>query len=658
MTFKTKDEKSLEQLEKEYLHRIGRCPECGEPLTIRISRTAKNPNRAFTVCPKNRDHKAFRWLDTIPRIPHPATLEETHSAVERNQSTTQVGGVSSSGVGNSQPMPVDGIRNDADAVARVSKGKTALAFLDDEAQVPESSSRSKSETDGTTDSTAVPVSSSTAPLAFLDIDDVPQVQVKKEFQPSLYQQAIFDFIQDEAAQHAVVEAVAGSGKTTTLEKSLRFTPSNADVAFVAYNVHIKDELSKRAPSHVHVSTLHSLGFENAKRELGNELTVNKYKLYDLFDTLDTYGELDLLKRPITKLVSLSKGCLLEPTEANFDYLVERYNIELNGDQSKAYDLAYKLHAKSLAVKHELDFDDMIYWCANGVIPVHQFDVVFSDESQDYNAAQRRLTLNSVNPNGRVIAVGDRRQSIMGFQGSDSESIPHFIQELNAVTLPLSICYRCPADVVALAKTIVPQIEAREDAPKGIIKNLDGLPDCKPGDMVLCRLNAPLVAPCFDLIQRGIKATIRGRDIGTGLITFLERGKKLTHGNARLAMVIPALYDYTKTEIERLTRQRRDSQASALQDQFDTVHILAGKHPNGTVGEVVADIRKIFSDDQAAVIFSSVHRAKGLEADRVYILRPELMPFVKATQVWEIEQEMNLRYVAFTRPKQELYFVKE
>jgi DNA helicase-2/ATP-dependent DNA helicase PcrA len=65
---------------------------------------------------------------------------------------------------------------------------------------------------------------------------------------------------------------------------------------------------------------------------------------------------------------------------------------------------------------------------------------------------------------------------------------------------------------------------------------------------------------------------------------------------------------------------------------------------------------IFSDDQVGVVFSSVHRAKGLEAKRVYILSPELMPHKMATKPWELEQERNIEYVAITRTLSELVYV--
>ena len=55
------------------------------------------------------------------------------------------------------------------------------------------------------------------------------------------------------------------------------------------------------------------------------------------------------------------------------------------------------------------------------------------------------------------------------------------------------------------------------------------------------------------------------------------------------------------------------------------------------------------------MLSTVHKAKGLEADNVYILTPERMPHPKATNP---QEERNICYVAITRAKKNLYYCGE
>ena len=54
--------------------------------------------------------------------------------------------------------------------------------------------------------------------------------------------------------------------------------------------------------------------------------------------------------------------------------------------------------------------------------------------------------------------------------------------------------------------------------------------------------------------------------------------------------------------------------------------------------------------------STIHKAKGLEADNVFILNKNLLPSKYVKQDWELEQEKNLEYVAITRTKKTLGFI--
>jgi len=67
-----------------------------------------------------------------------------------------------------------------------------------------------------------------------------------KFTPSPYQQGIYDFI-TKGTGNAVVSAVAGSGKTTTLINALNLIPSELNVLFLAFNKSIAKELAERVP---------------------------------------------------------------------------------------------------------------------------------------------------------------------------------------------------------------------------------------------------------------------------------------------------------------------------------------------------------------------------------------------------------------------------
>jgi hypothetical protein len=75
---------------------------------------------------------------------------------------------------------------------------------------------------------------------------------------SHYQQAIYDVVCKDAG-HGVVDAVPGSGKTTTLVQACNRVDPDVPAHFFAFNRHIARELQSRLPAHVGASTIHSLG---------------------------------------------------------------------------------------------------------------------------------------------------------------------------------------------------------------------------------------------------------------------------------------------------------------------------------------------------------------------------------------------------------------
>jgi hypothetical protein len=131
----------------------------------------------------------------------------------------------------------------------------------------------------------------------------------------------------------------------------------------------------------------------------------------------------------------------------------------------------------------------------------------------------------------MCVIGDNMQAIYGFRGADSESLGRLKLEMNAAELGLTTTYRCGKKIVALAQELVPDFQAGEDNPEGEVIDLAGrhLVECvAPGDFVLSRLNAPLVSAAMQMLRAGVRARIKGRDIGSGLIALVN---KLAKGRA-------------------------------------------------------------------------------------------------------------------------------
>lgn len=261
----------------------------------------------------------------------------------------------------------------------------------------------------------------------------------------------------------------------------------------------------------------------------------------------------------------------------------------------------------------------------------------------------------------MLAVGDPRQSIQGFAGADPESFASLKAELDAVELPLSVCYRCPTSHLDLARLIVPQIEAAPEAIEGELDHMkidDVLAGAQEGDLILSRLTAPAVSLCIQLIARRIPAKVKGRDIGAALAKDVQQ---IAEQPGFKMAKFPAFAEkwFKKREAKLLNKKSTNEQTiTALWDRFNGLMACYEAFDSKTTLDLAKSIQDLFADQQRSVMLSTIHRAKGLEADRVWLLGADKMPFhFKSMQDWELYQEECLHYVALTRAKRELYLVE-
>jgi len=304
-------------------------------------------------------------------------------------------------------------------------------------------------------------------------------------------------------------------------------------------------------------------------------------------------------------------------------------------------------AMDLALEDRMlvDFDDQLWFPHVFQLEPWTHELVIIDESQDMNASQLALARKSVKPGGRIVAVGDDRQAIYGWRGADSGFLGRMVNELGADTLPLPRTYRCGKAIVERAREIVPDYEAAEGNVEGVIREtLMGkiVDEVRPGDFVLSRLNAPLLPLCLELLKLKIPATIQGRDIMGQLMGLVGRSECDTTD-----CLIEWLWDYEHDELRKLRKSDADEGViNALRDRVECLRVLAPEHE--LCEDLLAHLDEVFTDrdDDSKVTLSSVHRAKGLERDRVFLL---------AGTFREGGQEDNIRYVAMTRAKTELIY---
>ena len=486
-----------------------------------------------------------------------------------------------------------------------------------------------------------------------------------KFIPSKYQEGVFDFVKNEKG-NGIINAVAGSGKTTTILKSLSFIPKDKKVVFCAFNKHIADNLKSKVPENVWATTIHGAGYRTLrisgynpivlkhKQEeiIDQVLRIDKVKLNSLCRGRYHYEDVeDELLYPVRNAVNMMKASMLPETSESIEYITDFYDIYV-GDNKPLFDfLVQRSMQVSLLQKKVIDFYDMVWMPLKLKLYVPQYDFVFIDELQDLNKMQIEFALKMKKADGRIIGVGDPAQSLYGFMGASTEAMEHTTEVLDATTLPLSISYRCPVGHVKMAQKYVPYIEHSPTAIEGKIHYIDGanfLDVVHPGDMVICRNNAPLIDFAFEALDKGYKVNIRGRDLGHGLINIVKKGKVKT-----IPELLPKLEKWKEFEMQKAVEEKRNP--ARIEDKYKVLTLMCSKVK--TTSELIAYIQKLFSDENEEIVFSSIHRAKGLEADRIFIIKFGLIPNKWARQDWELQQERNCAYVALTRAKKELYFVE-
>jgi len=481
--------------------------------------------------------------------------------------------------------------------------------------------------------------------------------------PTPEQERIFLFVK-KRPENVLIKAYAGAGKTTTIVEAVKLLPKDKNIMFLAFNKHIQEELKTKLPEYVRCYTTYGLGMSALKRKYGDSIQFDEFKLdkiiqkkaksWKLEEEMDE-EEIFFYLNNIKKLTNLCRLSLtLKPEYV--PYVADRYEVNIN----KPADIkrVLKVLDEATTDRKTHDYTDMIYLPAvDNSIWFFPQDYVFVDEVQDLNRCQIRIIEKVLKHNrttkkleGRLISVGDYFQGIYGFTAADEKSFEWFEKFPNTRVLPLSVSFRCSQAVIRKAQEIVPDIKALPDAPEGCVRDGNVLEEAQSGDFILCRTTMPLVRLFFEFLTQHKKAIIKGSDIGVHLIELIgkinniEKLKSFWEGE---------LAKFRKDlKSEGVLNPLEHSGYSALEDKVMTLLFLA--RISESIGDLKMKITTIFTDEIQGIVLSTVHKIKGLEANRVFIVRPDLLPMPNVRS-WQYIQEKNLEYVAITRAKLELIY---
>ena len=501
------------------------------------------------------------------------------------------------------------------------------------------------------------------------------------FVPSPRQQDFFNWV-SHGEGSAILEAVAGAGKTTTIVRGAELM--DGTVCMLAYNSKMAAELKERVAGMdgVEAKTFHGAGFSALRRAFKSAPWAQRgggpddKKVRRIVDALIAEkGRDDLLglEDTVCDIVSMAKqrgiGALSSIVDEQQWYdMIDHFALDENLPEGQEHMIPQLVKLGQICLKRSnetvaecIDFDDMVYVPLQRGLRMWQFDWLLVDEAQDTNPTRRALARKMLRPGGRLVAVGDPHQAIYGFTGTDNDSLDQIARDFGCIRLPLTVTYRCPKAVVAVARQWVDHIEAHETAPQGEVVRYDYeeiLDRVRIGDAVLCRYNKPLVSLVFKLIKAGVPAKIEGRAIGEGLVRLAGKWKVAT-----LDALAGRLEKYLEREVAKAKARGDERKVEEVHDRVDTMHVLidrARELKHTRVTELQEMIRTVFDDRvvdaKNMVTLCSGHRSKGLEWDRVHILGLEELQPGRAKHDWQLQQEFNLMYVEVTRAKQTLHIV--
>lgn len=471
-------------------------------------------------------------------------------------------------------------------------------------------------------------------------------------------------------QSLIVNALAGTGKTTTLTMLARALPAEPALA-LAFNKKIKEELEKRFPKNFSVMTMNGLGHR------AWSFTINKKQMLIDANKLGRLTNLALQPFPESRnqwgsiktmvVMAMQRGLvpsqfqharsLLPDTPATWEQLDYELDSGLSPDERK---LARKILIASIEEGFNgcISFDDQIYLPVvfSGAFP--RFPVVLVDEAQDLSPLNHEM-LRKVAA-GKLIVVGDPRQAIYAFRGADHNSMTNLkALKKEWIELPLNTTFRCPQRVVDRQHVHAPQYRAAESNPMGEIVDLTNNPwnadTLKPYATtelaILCRNNAPLLSMAFKLLRRGIGVNMLGRDIGKGLSSLC---KKLSPDQSVHTTDFQLLLtNWFETERSKAEVNEDAAKIDSVTDRYECIQAVIDNRKPRTVRDLISELDNLFARDNGLVTLATGHKAKGLEWDTVLHLDPWRIPSKWAKKESEIVQENNLQYVLETRTKHTL-----
>jgi len=464
-----------------------------------------------------------------------------------------------------------------------------------------------------------------------------------------------------------INAVAGSGKTTTIIEYAKARPENSRILYLAFNKSVKLEAIRKFDEkglyNVKVETAHSLAYKHVVFSNNYKVRPQGYKTHEITEILGLQASGEklaeyIIANHINKFLTYYCNSNKQRVR-ELNYLDVVYENKAKQFVTNFYELIEKqtrilldkMNKGEIEVTH--DFYLKKFQLSN---PRINFDYILFDEGQDASAAMLDVFFKQ---EATKVIVGDTHQQIYGWRYAINS-----LEQADFKTYNLSASFRFSPDIAALAKEVLKMKDHLFDYEPVEITGMGTSKEIK-SKAVLGRTNMGLLVNAIEFVTdfhhnkslyfEGNFNSYTYADDGASLYDVLN----LYNNKKRLIRdtLISKMRDMN--ELKEYIDKTEDNQLGMM------VEIV--EEYGDEIPEIINEIkdRHVSNDEKekAAMIFSTVHRCKGMEYDSIqivddFITEDKLEKIMNGKpeeiNISKLNEEINLIYVAVTRTKNMLY----
>jgi F-box protein, helicase, 18 len=469
-----------------------------------------------------------------------------------------------------------------------------------------------------------------------------------------------------------INAVAGSGKTTTIIEYAKARPATAKILYLAFNKSVKLEAIKKFAAkglqNVTVETAHSLAYKNIVFRYQYKVRAQGYKTHEIAELLGLQGNGEkhheyVIANHINKFIALfCNSDKLKVQEVNYLDTISDAKAKTfvktfyHFITTQTRQLLAKMDKGEIEITH--DFYLKKFQLQN---PVLSFDYILFDEGQDASPAMLDIFLKQA---AVKVIVGDTHQQIYSWRYAVNS-----LEKTSFTTFNLSHSFRFGANIANLATQVLFWKDAITETKPITIKGLGTNTDTKT-KAVIGRTNLGLLLKAIEYVtdKKNIKKIYFEGNFNS--YTYADEGASLYDVlnlfNNKRSLIKDALIKSMGSikDLEEYIEKTEDAQLSMMleivkeygNDIYDIIKIIKQKQVENDEKE------------KAEVIFSTVHRCKGMEYDAVHLVKDFITEDKVQRQANELDndekkinklnEEINLLYVAITRTKNTLHIPEE